>query len=248
MNQFIVFGLFFLVLTQGFRPLAPIKKRCITNFFLKNRFKPVKTERTITVSHNSELFNKLNGTLYSQIGSNPKYISDHQSYSWLDGDGMTHTVFFDTNYITYQNKWVETKRLKVEKKHNQKMYLNIGGFSDPRGLMEFFLYIGRVLINLIPFVKGTANTALFTTNDRLFALHEGDLPYELSVDRRSHNITTKSYLEIPNAYSITAHPAVDAIRNRNYLCSYNNYDFIEGKFIFNAFDKNMTLLAQKMYL
>ena len=51
---------------------------------------------------------------------------------------------------------------------------------------------------MIPLVKGTANTALFKTNNSLLALYEGDMPYELTITKKPFNISTKSYLEIPN--------------------------------------------------
>ena len=153
----------------SFKPFSGIRKKLSRQFFLENRFTPLTDEKTLTINHSSELFNKLNGTFYAQIGSNPKYISDYQSYAWLDGDGMYHAVFFNENNIVYQNKWVETLKLMTEKRFQKKMYLNIGGFNDFFGMAEFMWYSLRTFVKVIPFVKGTANTALFQSNNRLFA-------------------------------------------------------------------------------
>ena len=244
-HVFILLFLCGLPFYTSFKPFSGIRKKLSRQFFLENRFTPLTDEKTLTIHHSSELFNKLNGTFYAQIGSNPKYISDYQSYAWLDGDGMYHAVFFNENNIVYQNKWVETLKLMTEKRFQKKMYLNIGGFNDFFGMAEFMWYSLRTFVKVIPFVKGTANTALFQSNNRLFALYEGDMPYELLLDNQNNNISTKSYFNIPNLFSVTAHPLVDRKRHLNYLFSYNNYDFMDGKFIFNVFDLDMTPICQK---
>ena len=95
-----------------------------------------------------------------------------------------------------------------------------------------------------PYGKGTANTALLYWNKRLFALHEGDMPYELNIDEY-FNITTKQRLHYPSLYSTTAHPIIDDERKLLYFYGYNNYNFLDGNFIFNVFDENMELINQK---
>lgn len=222
-----------------------IKRKPYNKFFLENRFRPVKEEKTITIKHKNKLFKLLNKNVYAQVGSNPKYMSNYESYVWLDGDGMIHSIYFNSSSITYQNKWIETKKFSFENKMKKKIFMNIGNFYDHNGMFNFLMYSLKTILKMIPNVKGTANTALFETNNRLFALYEGDMPYELEINNKTFNITTKSYLELANASSLTAHPIKDEKRNLNYLYSYNNYDWKKGNFIFNVFDKNMSLIAQK---
>ena len=213
-------------------------------FYAENRFKPVNEENTYTVYHNNSLFSKLENQCFAQIGSNPKYLTN-TSYSWFDGDGMIHGVLFEKNKITYQNKWIQTKRLKVEDKIGKKVYLYLAEFIDKNGLIKYIAYSLKRYFNLIPGVKGTANTALFESNNRIFALHEGDLPYELSISTNPFNISTKGIVDIPNMFSTTAHPIKDKRRDQLYMCSYNNYNFMDGKFIFNAFNKDLELIQNK---
>ena len=97
----------------------------------------------------------------------------------------------------------------------------------------------------IPSSKGTANTALMNWHNRIFALHEGDMPYELNINFEKLNISTSKRLHYSNIYSTTAHPITDKTRDLLYLYGYNNYDFADGNFIFNIFDKEMNLLNQK---
>jgi carotenoid cleavage dioxygenase-like enzyme len=244
MYKIVLFGL---LLSQcyGFSNFVKkITKNPFRQFFAEKRFKPVNEEKTMTILHENELFNQLNHSLYAQIGSNPKYI-ENSSYSWFEGDGMIHAVLFKDNEITYQNKWIQTDRLQFEDKIGKKVYLYLAEFLDQNGIVKFIISLIKQYLRLIPGVKGTANTALLNTNEKLFALHEGDLPYELNVHYDSFNISTKGRIHIPNLYSTTAHPIKDIKRSKIYLCNYNNYDFVKGVFHYNAFDNNMNFLEQK---
>lgn len=213
-------------------------------FFAEKRFKPVNEEKTLQIHHENQIFNKLNHSLYAQIGSNPKYLTN-TSYSWFDGDGMIHAVLFENNKITYQNKWIQTERLKYEDKLGKKVYLYLAEFLDNNGLIDFMIYSLKKYFHLIPSVKGTANTALLEHKKKLYALHEGDLPYELDIDYNELNISTKGNIDLQDLYSTTAHPIVDWKRKLLYLFSYNNYDFSKGMFIFNSLDKDLNLITQK---
>ena len=61
-------------------------------FYLRDKFLPVTSEKTITVTHNNDLFGKLDKGFFAQIGSNPKHV-DNEDYHWFDGDGMIHGLF-----------------------------------------------------------------------------------------------------------------------------------------------------------
>lgn len=214
-------------------------------FHVKNKFSPVYEEKTIELENDDNLFRKLNGGFFAQIGSNPKHIVD-EDYLWFDGDGMIHGVYFKNNKIHYQNKWIQTKRLQTENKWKKKMYVYVGELKGMQGLFEIFKYSMMELLGFIPQAPGTANTALLNWNKRLFALHEVDMPYELNVNFTDFNISTIKRIEgYKNIFSTTAHPAIDKKRNLIYLYGYNNYDFSNGKFIFNSFDKDLNLLYQK---
>lgn len=241
---------FLLILCVGVNTFNPnffkqFKQKTYNKFFLEKRFKPVQEEKTIKIKHHNNLFRSLKNNVYAQIGSNPKYLSNDESYTWLDGDGMIHAIYFNKSSIIYQNKWIETKKINFENKMNKKIFMNIGNFYDSNGLLNFAINTIKTILRMIPLVKGTANTALFKTNNSLLALYEGDMPYELTITKKPFNISTKSYLEIPNMNSLTAHPIKDENRNLNYMFTYNNYDWIKGMFIFNVFNENMELINQK---
>ena len=90
-------------------------------FYLQNNFSPVLEEKTINIVHNNELFNKMSNSFFGQIGSNPKHV-ENEDYHWFDGDGMIHGLFINQSLLTYQNRWIRTKRLEVEDKWNKKIY------------------------------------------------------------------------------------------------------------------------------
>lgn len=241
-KSFLLSALF--LFTSGMNPFINKKSQQNYRFYIEKRFRPVEEEKTLEIKHKNNLFNKLENSLYAQIGSNPKHPSN-TSYSLFDGDGMIHALLFKKGNITYQNKWVQTNRLQYEDKIGKKVYLYLAEFLDNNGLFNFIIYSIKKFANIIPSVKGTANTALLKYNNKLYALHEGDLPYELDIKYNPFNITTVGCLKNNKIYSTTAHPQIDIKRDLIYMTSYNNYDFTKGNFIFNSFDKGMNLINQK---
>ena len=213
-------------------------------FYLRDKFMPVLEEKTIIVEHNNDLFNNLSDGFFAQIGSNPKHPGKND-YHWFDGDGMIHGLFINKSLLTYQNRWIQTKRLQVEDKWDKKMYLYFGELKGLQGLFQIFKYSFFEFFKLIPRAAGTANTAFLKWKERIFALHEGDMPYEMHIDHIIKNISTIGRINYPSIHSATAHPIIDKKRDLRYLYGYNNYDFLKGNFIFNIFNEKMELLKQK---
>lgn len=197
----------------------------------------------VTINHSNKLFNKISGT-FVQIGSNPKYVDDIETHHIFDGDGIVNAVFFKNGKIIFRNHIVKTKRFLTEQKLNKKVYLNLG---ELRGIDGFFKVVKHFILeylSLIPKATGTANTALLNWNNKIYALHECDLPYELEFDFENGIIETKDQINLPNIKSVTAHPKVDKIKKELYLYTYNNYDFSEGKFFYNVLDSDMKIKKQ----
>lgn len=231
------------LLTSAF--VTSSNKMCKNNkqFYLRDKFVPVNEEKTIEVEHDNILFNKIQDSFFAQIGSNPKHYGN-EDYHWFDGDGMIHGLFFNNSLITYQNKWIQTKRLEIESKWKRKMYLYFGELKGMNGIYQILKFSFMELLGFLPQAKGTANTAMLNWKKRVFALHEGDMPYELNIDYNKCNISTLGRFYNEKMYSATAHPIIDKKRNLLYLYGYNNYNFLNGNFIFNTFDKNMNIINQ----
>ena len=244
--KFYFYFISIILCSSSFRVFSNRICRSYRQHYLKDSFMPVFEEKTLQVDHDSPLFNKLQNSFFAQIGSNPKYVED-EDYHWFDGDGMIHGVFLNESRLTYQNKWIQTKRFQVENKWKKKMYLYFGELKGFKGLYEILKFSLMEILGFLPHAKGTANTAMLHWNNIFYALHEGDMPYELDIDYQLFNISTKHRLNYTNIYSTTAHPIEDKKRQQLYLYGYNNYDFNDGKFIFNAFSKNMTHLYQRNF-
>ena len=216
-----------------------------SQFYLQNKFEPILEEKTIEITNDKELFQKLDGSFFAQIGSNPKYINN-QDYHWFDGDGMIHAILINKTFATYQNRWVQTKRLQTENKWKRKMYAYFGELRGINGIFQAIKYSLFEKIGITSKDKGTANTAMLYWNKKLYALQEGDKPYEMAINYTNFNLSTKGRLnKYDNIFSTSAHPIIDNNRDLLYLYGYNNYDFSEGKFIFNVFNKEMELLNQR---
>ena len=229
---------------HSFRGLSNRFNGKYRQFYLKDKFQPVLEEKTVFIKHENNLFNQLNNSFYAQIGSNPKHVKD-EDYHWFDGDGMIHGLFIKEGHMMYQNRWVQTKRLQVEDKWKKKIYLYLGELKGLNGLVQIFKYSMLELLGFVPRTSGTANTAFMNWNNKIYALHEGDMPYELNIDYKNYNISTIKRLNYNSVFSTTAHPIANEKKGHLYLYGYNNYDFNNGKFIFNVFDKQMNLLNQK---
>ena len=96
-------------LTERYPIPPPIQSQA--NHYLQGVFRPVEKESTVTVQHNDTTFSKMDGIVFSQIGSNPRLLvkSKDIGYHWFDGDGMIHTVTINKTTVQYMNRWVHTK-------------------------------------------------------------------------------------------------------------------------------------------
>lgn len=229
-------------LTERYPMPPPIQSQA--NHYLHGVFRPVEKESMVTVQHNDTTFSKMDGIVFSQIGSNPRLLvkSKDIGYHWFDGDGMIHTVTINKTTVQYMNRWVHTKRFDAEKKWGQKMYLYFGELRGIHGIIEIMKWSIVQLLALVPGAKGTANTAFLRWQNRTYALHEGDFPYRIGDE-----LSTLEHFVIPNVKSVTAHPKIDRKREQLYLYGYNNQDFLEGRFYHNILNTNFELIHQSNF-
>ena len=62
------------------------------------------------------------------------------------------------------------------------MYLYFGELKGLNGIYQIFKYVFMEILGFLPPAKGTANTALLNWENQLYALHEGDMPYNLNIN------------------------------------------------------------------
>jgi carotenoid cleavage dioxygenase-like enzyme len=91
---------------------------------------------------------------------------------------MLHAMYIKDGKASYKNKFVETEKLKTEKKFSRPFSFGFKYILDPYALfvqkLEKFLY-GVDLKS-----SKTANTALVYHADKLLSLYESDVPYQIN--------------------------------------------------------------------
>ena len=139
--------------------------------FLQGGFAPVADELDVAdLPVRGALPEGLAGTF---LRNGPNIAFPPLSYTFpFDGDGMIHAVSFRDGRVSYRNRFVETRGLKVERRAGRAVY---GGVFAP--ILPDATVIGPDG-DPGPF-KNTANTSVIHHAGRTLALWEGGLPTEL---------------------------------------------------------------------
>merc|ERR1712072_585051 len=162
------------------------------NRFLSGGFAPVQEEKVLTdLKISGSLPESLRGGAYARNGPNPHFPSASGKYHWFDGDGMVHAVYFEKDgRATYRNKWVETEGFKYEKELGRGYFYGLADmktmsdgvammFQSIKGAVGGILSPLGSLMGPSRYAKTTSNTALIFHHQRLLALVENGLPFEL---------------------------------------------------------------------
>jgi carotenoid cleavage dioxygenase-like enzyme len=157
---------------------------------------------------------------YFRNGPNP-YLPPLESDHWFDGDGMIHLCHFQTpNTLIYQNSYIETHRLQQERIHHRPLFHRIGNINL-WNILTYFM--NRLLNNADAFIRqgdGTANTNIIGHAGKLFALHEGDCPYEMSFSADDHGLSTVGRFTAIQ-HHVNAHPKKDPVTGELILLGYS---------------------------
>ena len=220
------------------------------NHFLQGNYAPVDVE------HNNLELIPLTGQIPSdisgvflRIGPNPiqKHIGNKKLHRF-DGHGMIHSIRIrkkdgteGAGNITYSNQYIQTPRYLIEKQHNQNIFLNEGEKKGIVGIFKLLVLLPLKLkfFGLSEVTSGPANMNIVVLGSRIYACHEGSLPYalhwnenntfdsvgyELSQTTRSSTATSPSTLSLP----ITSHPKVDIKTQTMYFTGFTNDYFNRG--------------------
>lgn len=190
--------------------------------FLQGIWEPLRFECDI---HDPIIIGKipkeLNGTFYRN-GPNPQYVYS-ENYHMFEGDGMIHAISFNQGEVHYQNRWIRTEKFLHERNAKKSLF---GGMRDFGVRNEAVKHLSG----------STANTNVIWHHERLLALNEGSLPYQ--IDR--HDLTHCDVYTFNQTLDRTmmAHPKVDPVTGELVFYSYFGPDFkmfiadIKGKIHF----------------
>ncbi|KAK4428932.1 putative carotenoid cleavage dioxygenase 4, chloroplastic [Sesamum alatum] len=153
--------------------------------------------------------------VYFRNGPNPQFIP-RVPYHIFDGDGMLHMIKISNGKATFCSRYVKTYKYMVERDLGHPIFPS--GFASFNGLMASSARVGLTVARVLtgqynPIVNGsgTANTSVALIAGKLYALGEGDLPYEIQVTSDGDIITIgrHDFQSSEPFMSMTAHPKID---------------------------------------
>ena len=136
---------------------------------------------------------------------------------------MIHSLRIQNKEALYSNQWIRTKSFELSQRFNETVLVQLGEIRGLTGILKalFVIPVLRKVFRLKNYETGTANTALAMYNNKLYACHEGSLPFEIQWQPNNtfRSVGYETFNRSLN-YAFTAHSKKDPEDGRLYFNGY----------------------------